>query len=885
MSQKLLIRDLTLRDGQQSLFATRMRQEQIDRVLPFYKDANFYAMEVWGGAVPDSVMRYLNENPWTRLQTIKKTVGDVSKLTALSRGRNLFGYTPYTNEIIDGFCKNAIQSGLGIMRIFDALNDINNVKSTIKYVKQHGGIADCAVCYTIDPDYSGKENAPEPVFTDEYFVNKAKALEELGADMITIKDMSGLIPPTRVFKLVKEFKENVKVPIDFHTHCTPGYGLAAVLSAIMAGVDVVDTNIWNFAGGPAAPAIELIYLFTKKLGVEMDINMEAVAKINTELLEIRKELADVDGVKIFPNPFNPLTDEIPANINAEFDKAIESVQSGNEEALLDACHAIEEYFNFPKPNNLVKDAEIPGGMYTNMVAQLKALKSEDILEDAMKLIPTVRMDAGLPPLVTPTSQIVGAQAVNCAMDLKKGAAMYTNVSNQFISLVKGEYGQTPIEVDPDFREKICGHRDKRDFDTSKYQMQPNPILEDCGGVKLAENEEEVLLIELFPLVAKGYLKGVKKAAWEAKQESAPKSATAAATKATAAQAIGKKVTVPMPGKVLQFLVKPGDKVEKGQPVAILEAMKMENSITSDFSGYVNTLMVEEGDTLAADAPIMDIVAEPVDNTAQAASASAAPVAQAIGKKVTIPMPGKVLQFLVKPGDKVEKGQPVAVLEAMKMENSITSDFSGYVNTLMAEEGDTLAADAPIMDIVASLDEVAQASSANAAPVAQPIGKKVTVPMPGKVLQFLVKPGDKVAKDQPVAVLEAMKMENSITSHFAGYVNTLMVEEGDTIPADAPIMDIVDSPVDPSAQTAASASAAPVATGPTKAVTVPMPGKILDIAVKPGDKVSKDQVVITLEAMKMENSITTHFAGTVNQIFVEVGDTVAADSKVFDLIQD
>ena len=157
MAQKLLIRDLTLRDGQQSAFATRMKQEQIDRVLPFYKDANFYAMEVWGGAVPDSVMRYLNENPWDRLEKIHAVVGDVSKLTALSRGRNLFGYAPYTDEIIEGFSRNAIESGLGIMRIFDALNDVNNVKSTIKYIKKYGGIADCAVCYTIDPVWSASK--------------------------------------------------------------------------------------------------------------------------------------------------------------------------------------------------------------------------------------------------------------------------------------------------------------------------------------------------------------------------------------------------------------------------------------------------------------------------------------------------------------------------------------------------------------------------------------------------------------------------------------------------------------------------------------------------------------------------------------------------------
>ena len=220
MAQKLLIRDLTLRDGQQSSFATRMSQAQIDTVLPFYKDANFYAMEVWGGAVPDSVMRYLNENPWDRLEKIKAVVGDVSKLTALSRGRNLFGYAPYTDEIIEGFCKNSIDSGLGIMRIFDALNDVDNVKATIKYIKKYGGIADCAVCYTTDPVYpklsmmdkiKGKKN-PAIIFTDNYFLNKAKEMEALGADMITIKDMSGLIPPAKVSELITLFKKNLKIP-------------------------------------------------------------------------------------------------------------------------------------------------------------------------------------------------------------------------------------------------------------------------------------------------------------------------------------------------------------------------------------------------------------------------------------------------------------------------------------------------------------------------------------------------------------------------------------------------------------------------------------------------------------------------------------------------
>ena len=617
MAQKLLIRDLTLRDGQQSSFATRMTQQQIDRVLPFYKDANFYAMEVWGGAVPDSVMRYLNENPWDRLEKIKAVVGNVSKLTALSRGRNLFGYAPYTDEIIEGFCRNSIESGLGIMRIFDALNDVNNVKSTIKYVKKYGGIADCAVCYTIDPKYpklglldklKGKKN-PEPVFTNAYFLDKAKQMAALGADMVTIKDMSGLIQPSRIAELIPLFKQNLSIPVDFHTHCTPGYGLGAVLMAIIKGVDIVDTNIWNFAGGTGAPAIELVYIFCKKLGVELDVNMEAVAKINKELYGIRKELEAVDASKQFPNPFNPLTDQLPAEIDKEFDKAIEAAKANNEEALLNACHAIEAYFNFPKPNELVKKAEVPGGMYSNMVAQLKQLNSMDILEKAMELIPTVRVAAGLPPLVTPTSQIVGAQAVNCALDIKAGKPMYSNVSNQFVNLVKGEYGKTPVPVDPEFRLKIAGTREEIPYDTSKYQMQPNPELPEAGGVKLAANEKEVLLLELFPQVAKNFLTKQKVAAYEAQHKAdAPQAEKVVAEEKKNEPITGKTVKAPMPGSILRFTVKPGDTVTKSQTVVILEAMKMENSIATDYAGTVKRLLVKEGTTVAADAPMIEIEA-------------------------------------------------------------------------------------------------------------------------------------------------------------------------------------------------------------------------------------------------------------------------------------
>lgn len=516
MNKKLLIRDLTLRDGQQSLFATRMSQAQVERVLPFYKEAGFYAMEVWGGAVPDSVMRYLNEDPWYRLESIKAEMGDISKLTALSRGRNLFGYNPYPEKVIEGFCRNAIKSGIGIMRIFDALNDTNNMLSSIKYVKENGGLADCTVCYTVDPKFTQRErikslfqgkSLPGKVFTIEYFVNKAKELEAAGADMITIKDMAGLIPPVKSGIIISLMKQGVKIPIDFHTHSTPGYGIASVLTAILNGVDIVDTSMLNFAGGPAAPAYELVHLFCKKLGIDTGVNIDAVTKINAELKKIREELKDFDTCPVLPRQFDLTKDVLPAEIDALFDEAIELAKEKKERRLLEVTQQIEAWFNFPAPDIMVRDAEIPGGMYTNMLAQLKQLKLENLLPRVLQIIPEVRLAAGCPPLVTPTSQIVGVQAVNCVIDENNGKPFYTNKSIQFVNLVKGLYGKTPVSIDPEFRLKIAGVREETPYDTSKHQSPENPVLSEFGGVRLAQNEKEELLLELFPQVAHGFLKG------------------------------------------------------------------------------------------------------------------------------------------------------------------------------------------------------------------------------------------------------------------------------------------------------------------------------------------------------------------------------------------
>ncbi len=614
--KKLKIRDLTLRDGQQSLFATRLSQSEIDKLLPYYENAGFYIMEVWGGAIPDSVMRYLDQSPWDRLRACSKAMKGKSLLSALSRGRNLFGYVPYPDYVLEGFYKEAIANGLNVMRIFDALNDIDNVKESIRLINELGGIADGAVCYTVDPKTEpekvgffgrllGKKPAgPEKIFTDEYFVEKARQMEALGAKIITLKDMAGLVNPLRAASIISKLKANVKVPVDFHTHCTPGYGLASSVMAIINGVDILDTNIWWFGGGSAAPAIELVYLFAQKLGVEIDVDMKAVGEIRKHLLDARLSLKDFDLGKL-PREFDPLTDRLPAEVESQLDRAVAAAKSADEAALLDACHAIEQYFGFPKPNELVKEAEVPGGMYSNMVAQLKALHAEDLLDDAMRLIPMVRRDAGLVPLVTPTSQIVGSQAVSVALDRRKGNPDYTTKSNQFISLVKGEYGHTPVAVDPSFREKITGSPVEKPYDTSSYKRPENPVVEELGGVKLASNREEELLLELLPSVANGFLRRRRTEEFEAAQAEVAKKEAAAAPAVVAETITGETLVAPMGGRIIEINVKPGDKVKKGDILLVYEAMKMENDVTAEKDETVKRVFVTVDQIVGTDAVLIE----------------------------------------------------------------------------------------------------------------------------------------------------------------------------------------------------------------------------------------------------------------------------------------
>ena len=440
---KIKITETILRDAHQSLIATRMRTEDMLPILETLDGIGYHALEMWGGATYDSCLRYLNEDPWERLRVIRKNIKN-TKLQMLLRGQNLLGYKHYADDLVEEFVNKSLSNGIDIIRIFDALNDTRNLSKSIEATKKYGGHAQAAISYTLSP-----------VHTNEVFVNLAKELENMGADSICIKDMAGLLDPYNTYTLIKEMKKTIKVPIELHTHATSGLGSMTYLKAAEAGVDIIDTAISPFAEGTSQPPTEPMVAAFK--GTEYDTGLD---------------LMKLDKVTEY---FRPLRE-----------KAIES-------GLMD-----------PKVmgvdiNTLIY--QVPGGMLSNLVSQLKAQNAMDKFEEVLKEVPRVREDLGYPPLVTPTSQIVGTQAVlNVVMGER-----YKMIPNEVKMLVKGMYGKTTVPIKADIIKKIIG-------DEPVVTVRPADLIEpELEKTKkeiaqYVEQDEDVLSYAMLPQPAIEFFK-------------------------------------------------------------------------------------------------------------------------------------------------------------------------------------------------------------------------------------------------------------------------------------------------------------------------------------------------------------------------------------------
>ena len=564
--------DTTFRDAHQSLLATRMRMRDMLPIIEQMDGAGFFSLEVWGGATFDSCIRYLNEDPWERLRTFKKHMKD-TPTQMLLRGQNLVGYKHYSDDIVEKFVEKSVENGIDVIRIFDALNDIRNMEVSIKTAKREGAHVQGAICYTISP-----------VHTIEVFVEQAKRLEELGCDSFCIKDMAGLISPKNAYDLVKALKEEISIPINLHSHCTSGMAPISYFAACEAGVDILDTAMSPFSWGASQPPTESMIEALRGTPYDTGINLESLKEATAFFKEVKKKYGAI---------IDPISETTDTDI------------------LL---------------------YQIPGGMLSNLVSQLKEQNAIDRYDDVLRETPKVKADLGHPPLVTPSSQIVGIQAV---MNVLVGER-YKNVTKEVKDYVKGLYGKPPGQIKKGIMVKIIG-------DEEPITVRPADLLEPQYGLMKKEaeklgivKEEDILTYALFPAIAPKFLKGeLKEEALvpAGEREAVPESAiptefkvevdgeeyavkvepTGGYVEIGETEGKGKVpedieggVTAPMEGMILKLKVKVDQAVKKGDVVAVLEAMKMQNDIHARADGIVREIFTAEGATVSKGAVLMVI---------------------------------------------------------------------------------------------------------------------------------------------------------------------------------------------------------------------------------------------------------------------------------------
>ncbi|HKM00577.1 MAG TPA: oxaloacetate decarboxylase subunit alpha [Sedimentibacter sp.] len=439
---KLKITETSLRDGHQSLIATRLTTDEILPILSEMDNAGYYSMEVWGGATFDTCLRYLNEDPWERLRKIRANVKH-TKLQMLSRGQNILGYKNYPDDIVERFLKNAIYEGIDIVRVFDALNDIRNLRKSIDTIKSEGAHCQCAISYTTSP-----------VHTKEYYIKLIKDFENAGADSICIKDMSGILLPYDAYYLFKCIKQITDLPIEFHNHCTGGIGEMSVLKAIEAGIDIVDLAISPLSSGTSQPATESLASTLKDTERDPKLNLQSLNNIAEYFKSVMKKYEQ----------------------NGTFNMKVLMTE----------------------PKTLLY--QIPGGMLSNMLIQMKSLNASDKFEEVLAEVPRVRKELGYPPLVTPMSQMVGAQAVFNVIS----GGRYKIIPTEIKNYVRGMYGKPASPISDEIRNLIIG-------DEEVITVRPADLLgdgyeqlrEEIGY--LAQSEQDVLSYALFPQVAKDFL--------------------------------------------------------------------------------------------------------------------------------------------------------------------------------------------------------------------------------------------------------------------------------------------------------------------------------------------------------------------------------------------
>ncbi|MEI6208626.1 MAG: sodium-extruding oxaloacetate decarboxylase subunit alpha [Desulfuromonadales bacterium] len=670
------ITEVVLRDAHQSLFATRMRLDDMLPVAEKLDRVGYWSIEMWGGATFDSCIRFLGEDPWERLRELKKAMPNTPQ-QMLFRGQNILGYRHYADDVVEKFVERAAVNGIDVFRVFDAMNDPRNLETAVKAVIKQGKHAQGSISYTVSP-----------VDTIPKWVDLAKRVEDMGSHSLCIKDMAGLLSPYTAYELVKKLKKALDIPIHMQCHATTGMSTATYVKAVEAGVDNVDTAISSMSMTYGHSATEALVAIMAETEQATGFDMVLLQEISDYFTIVRKKYAKFEG----------------------------SLKGIDARIIL---------------------AQVPGGMLTNMESQLKEQNAAHKMDLVLAEIPRVREDLGFIPLVTPTSQIVGSQAV---INILTGER-YKSMTKETAAVLKGEYGATSAPVNKELQAKVlagaepitCRPADLIEAEMDKLTTELREVLA-RKGVKNGKHEvEDVLTYALFQQVGLKFLENRDNpSAFEPVPTGEETSAPKAAPKATAsAVTVGDTFTVtgggqsfvvqvaavggaaaaaqlqtdagaaaaparneamgsPLAGNIWIVDCQPGQKVEEGDLLFVLEAMKMEYEVFAERAGTIAEVVVQKGDAVTVGQPLLTFAGSgPASGKASVAAAPSASAPSSVKNGIAAPLTGNVWKIEVSEGQKVQEGDLLLILEAMKMENEIFADRDGTVGQLLVQQGNAV----------------------------------------------------------------------------------------------------------------------------------------------------------------------------------------------------
>ncbi len=600
---KVNITDTILRDAHQSLIATRMRTEDMLPICDRLDKIGYWSLEVWGGATFDACVRYLKEDPWQRLRLLRQALPN-TRLQMLLRGQNLLGYRHYADDVVRAFVKQAAENGIDVFRIFDAMNDLRNIKTSIDTVKQVNKHAQGAICYTTSPDHNL-----------QYFISLGRELEKMGCDSIVIKDMAGLLTPVVTADLVKALVDQVSIPVHLHSHATSGLSSICQYKAVENGAFGIDTAISSFADGTSHPPTESMVAAFKNTEFDSELDLVALQEIGFYFYEVRKKYHQ------FESEFTGLDTRVQVN-------------------------------------------QVPGGMISNLSNQLKEQDALTRMNDVLSEIPLVRKELGYPPLVTPTSQIVGTQAV---LNVLSGER-YKTITNEVKLYLQGRYGKAPGKVSPQVRQMAIGNEDVIDCRPADLLAdEMDKLRKEIGN--LAHNEDDVLTYAMFPDIGRTFLEERDKG------KLVPEALEPANVDGNGHSA-ATEFNVTIHGETYHIgLTGAGHRTQDMRPYYL------------SIDGVPEEIMVETLSELELD-----------DNQSRKSSASGKRPRATEAGHITTSMPGVIIEVLVNIGDEIKAGDPVLITEAMKMETEIQASISGVVAAIHVAKGDSVTPDETLIEI-------------------------------------------------------------------------------------------------------------------------------------------------------------------------------------------